>query len=274
MESHTVTLGRTPYHYIEWSNPGKPKMVLLHGMKVEAHCWQEVSDVLKADFHIYALDLKGHGKTAHGTVHDPDYTPAQISSELKEFYDNVIQEPFHIAGYSLGGQYAMNYAALYPGTLKSLILLDTAPEISLLGVFFLMVLGGSRNRVFPSKAEFIAKYEKHGMEKIGRYMAEYTLKARSDGKYEYRFDEQNLAPKTSREYRARVKELWEDMRTIQVPTIFLVAEKSQIVSSRILRKMKQAMPKIEITTVPKVGHEMVFSAPQFIAGTLRQRLAD
>ncbi len=265
MESKTVQLERTQYHYLEWANPGKPKILLIHGLKVESHCWEQTVAFLKDSFHIYAIDLKGHGKTQDGASYDPDYTLDQITNELHEFYKLVIQENFSIAGYSLGGQFAMHYAAQHGSNLNSLVLLDTAPDISALGVFFLLVLGAGKNREYNSRQEIIDGFTKHGHAEIGKYMAEYTAKDTEDGRVCYRFDVANISPATSKEYKARAAQLWKDLAAVNGKVVFLKAQKSQIVSRGIAKRMRRLQPDMISCVIPKVGHEMVFTAPEAVA---------
>lgn len=269
MQSKTIQLDQTSYHYLEWENPGKPKILLLHGLKVESHCWVEVADGLKAHFHLFALDLKGHGLSGRGKTHHPDYTLDQISREIKEFYQKVLQEAFYIAGYSLGGQFVMNYAARYPETLKGAMLLDTAPDVSLKGVIYLLLLGLGKNKIYESPEALKTLYAKKGFEKIGNYLADYTLQARPDGRCEYRFDVAHIAPSTASGYRQRVAALWERLSQIKVPTLLIKAEKSQIISQRIVKKMKAALPALKIEVLHGEGHEMVFTAPEKVAGMLK-----
>jgi len=70
MDSKTIQLGNSHYAYYEIANPGKPKMLMLHGMMVESHCFEKLAEHLKAHYHLFLLDLKGHGKSDNGKSYD------------------------------------------------------------------------------------------------------------------------------------------------------------------------------------------------------------
>lgn len=271
MVSKKIKLDRTLYHYLEWENPGRPKLLLLHGLKVECHCWTDMVDFLKNDFHIYAIDLKGHGESQKGEAHFPDYTLKQLNEEMKEFHDKVIKSPFTIAGYSLGGQYAISYASCYPETLKGIVMIDSAPQVSLKGIFFLTVLGLAKNKAYATKEELQIAYAKKGLPHIGKYMADYTLKQRPDGKYDYKFDDKNIAPATMKGNLARTKDLWNSLSKIKVKTLLLKGAKSQIISNGIVKRMKGKLPSLKVDVIPKVGHDILFTAPGLVAEKIKDQ---
>src|SRR5688500_6092326 len=49
---------------VELRNPGRPPVVLLHGIGSRGESWRPVIDPLAARFHLYQLDLRGHGASA------------------------------------------------------------------------------------------------------------------------------------------------------------------------------------------------------------------
>ena len=63
----TVHANGLNFHYLEWGNPGKPDILMLHGVSQQAHSWDFVSLALSDRYHIMALDQRGHG--------DSDWAP-------------------------------------------------------------------------------------------------------------------------------------------------------------------------------------------------------
>ena len=91
---------------------GRP-VVLLHGLAEDHRSWDEVAAHL-VGFDVYALDLRGHGRTTagHGTG-----TLTQLSEDLSAFLA-ALTGPAAVVGYSLGGTVGLR-AATVPGTLIS-----------------------------------------------------------------------------------------------------------------------------------------------------------
>lgn len=91
-------------------------LVLLHGWGVHAGVWGEV---------IARMDL-GH------TVIAPDY-PAEdgVDRSMNEVIDRLaamVPEQCVVAGWSLGGQLALQWAQRYPRRIRKLILISTTPR--------------------------------------------------------------------------------------------------------------------------------------------------
>ena len=68
---NTVQANGMNFHYLEWGQPGNPLIVMLHGGSQQAHSWDFVSLPLSEDFHIIALDQRGHG--------DSDWPPTRTT---------------------------------------------------------------------------------------------------------------------------------------------------------------------------------------------------
>src|SRR4051795_10414953 len=72
-------------HYAELDTPGKP-LVLVHGVGMDWRVWQAISRRLAADFHLYLVDLRGHGesdKPARG------YSLPHYAADLEDLLDQL-----------------------------------------------------------------------------------------------------------------------------------------------------------------------------------------
>src|SRR5919202_949038 len=49
--------------YLEWGESGSDPMVLIHGFSSTAEAWAHVGEVLGAEYHVIAPDLRGHGES-------------------------------------------------------------------------------------------------------------------------------------------------------------------------------------------------------------------
>jgi len=110
-------------HYRD-EGDGDEVLVLLHGTGGSLHTWDEWVDVLRHDLRVIRLDLPGFGLT--GPAPGDDYTIQAYVGYLDAFADALGLETFHLAGNSLGGQIAWNYAAHHPDRVNRLVLIDSA----------------------------------------------------------------------------------------------------------------------------------------------------
>ena len=105
------------HFYIE-KGQGEP-LILLHGNGENCDYFAGQIDVFAQQYHVYALDTRGHGKTPRG---DAPFTIRQFADDLLAFMDAHDIDKAHILGFSDGGNIAMIFAMKYPDRVLRLIL--------------------------------------------------------------------------------------------------------------------------------------------------------
>jgi pimeloyl-ACP methyl ester carboxylesterase len=65
--SHYYYSHRLKLHFWDWGNEGKPALILVHGGLDHARNWDWVARALREHFHVYAIDLRGHGNSQWAT---------------------------------------------------------------------------------------------------------------------------------------------------------------------------------------------------------------
>jgi pimeloyl-ACP methyl ester carboxylesterase len=115
-----------------------PTIVLLHGSGSSLHCFDQVVATLASSCDVVRLDLPGFGLT--GPRPDRDYRIESYVSFLEHFVSALMIGRFSIAGNSLGGNIAWNFALDYPERVQRLILMNATgyPEKSLPAAMRLM----------------------------------------------------------------------------------------------------------------------------------------
>jgi len=106
---HTFHTGTVELNYAEGEASGPP-IVLLHGGSLR---WQSVMLLIRdlaARWHVYAPDLRGHGRSGRvpGRYRLQDY-----ASDVALFLEQVVNAPAILVGHSLGGHVAILVAALH-----------------------------------------------------------------------------------------------------------------------------------------------------------------
>lgn len=101
-----------------------PALLLLHGTGSSLHTWDGWIEPLAHDFRLLRLDLPGFGLTGP----DPrgEYTIGHYVDFVDAFAGALSLERFHLAGNSLGGRIAWNYALAHPDRVARLVLIDAA----------------------------------------------------------------------------------------------------------------------------------------------------
>ena len=111
--------GVIPINYAEGPENG-PAVVLLHGGSAT---WQDeggLIEALSSHWHVYAPDLRGHGKSGRVPW---GYSVREYAADIGAFLQQV-SGPAALYGHSLGGVVAVMTASLYPREVRALLVGD------------------------------------------------------------------------------------------------------------------------------------------------------
>lgn len=111
-------------HVRDEGNKAGPALVLVHGSNSSLQTWEPWVKLLGGQYRIISLDLPGHGLT--GAVPNGDYSRDGMVAFVHEITQKLGLTRYAIAGNSMGGGVAAEYAELYPNELTGLILVDAA----------------------------------------------------------------------------------------------------------------------------------------------------
>jgi len=108
---------------------GDEAALLIHGFGGDLNNWLFNQDALAEELSVYALDLRGHGRSSKqvgsGSLHE-------FVEDVLGFLDTLGLQKVHLVGHSMGGAIAIQFALAYPGRTSSLVLIASAglgPEI-------------------------------------------------------------------------------------------------------------------------------------------------
>ena len=97
---------------------------LIHGTSVSLHTWEGWIAELSSSRRCVSVDLPGFGLTGPDPI--SDYSIPQYTRFVKAVFDHLDIHHAAVAGNSLGGQIAWNFALAYPAMVSKLILVDAA----------------------------------------------------------------------------------------------------------------------------------------------------
>lgn len=99
-------------------------IVLIHGTGASLHTWDDWTLKLKENYQVIRMDLPAFGLT--GPNKSGDYSIKQYTQFLEEFVVKMKLDSIFLAGNSLGGNIAWNYASKNPEKVQKLILVDAS----------------------------------------------------------------------------------------------------------------------------------------------------
>ena len=116
--------GGLTMHLRDEGNPSGPVLVLLHGSNASLHTWDPWVERLGAKYRIIRIDQIGHGLT--GPNPTGQYDGAAFVGTLDALLGKLGVNRFALAGNSMGGYVAWEYALAHPDKLTHLVLVDAA----------------------------------------------------------------------------------------------------------------------------------------------------
>ena len=251
--------------YLEWGNANAEPIVLVHGFSSTASAWTRVGDVLAAEYHVVAPDLRGHGQSEW----DPRerYSDDQFAADVRTLVQHLGLPPFTLVGHSMGGAVAFTYAATYPEDVTRLVIEDSAP-----------LAPGQMLR--EQRTSFASRSEvEQAVRTAQPTMPEAAVQGRVDVYYQPR-------PDGTWTFRADVAGVrhgrgphdadtsWANVRRVQAPTLVIRAgAEPPLVSQETAERLTRENPRIQVVTVPGAGHNIHFAHFDEFMPHLRQVLA-
>lgn len=267
-DSRFLSLGGMEVHYRDVGprNDSFP-LVLMHGTASSLHTWDSIVKRFP-DKRCISLDLPGFGLT--GPQPDRRYDVNSYCHFLFAFLKQLKADSPIVAGNSLGGFIAWNYAASHP-EVKALILLDPAgfpigSSNSNLGfrIARIPVLNQLLKYITPKSIVKKSAEQSYGNKQlvndalVNRY---YSLTLRQGNR-------QALIDRLSKEADADTTLL----DRIHIPTLIIWGELDKVVPFSHLDNFKRHLPHASIATYQGVGHVPMEEAPDSVALTLRKWL--
>ena len=120
VQDKSIALNGLRFHYRDWGNDGAQTLLLLHGLSSHARTWDGFATAMQDDFHILALDQRGHGETEWAD----DYYADRMVEDVHAFVGALGLERIALLGLSMGGRNAYMYAALHPQVVERLVIVD------------------------------------------------------------------------------------------------------------------------------------------------------
>jgi pimeloyl-ACP methyl ester carboxylesterase len=118
----TVEFEGCPIHYLQWGDPAKPGLVLVHGGAAHANWWSFIAPKLTHDYFVVAPDLSGHGDSGRRQSYDIQTWAAELLAVTEAA--GMISPPI-VVGHSMGGFVATVAAACWGDRLDGAVIVDS-----------------------------------------------------------------------------------------------------------------------------------------------------
>jgi pimeloyl-ACP methyl ester carboxylesterase len=117
--------GEVVLNYAEGPDNGPP-MLLIHGFPRWWKDFKPIIPEISKSNHIFAIDLRGHGKSGRAN----SYKFSDYKRDIIQFLENKVKQPAILFGHSMGGWISLMIASTHPGLVRAIILGDSPLNIS------------------------------------------------------------------------------------------------------------------------------------------------
>lgn len=258
-------LSLTGLHWPATNSNSGPPVLMIHGWLDNAMSFARLAPVIAGGRDVYAVDLAGHGKSGHRPPGQgyalTDYI-ADLAELVETYCMSAEMEGPDLVGHSLGGIVALFYAAAFSEKVRRLVMIDSlgpltrqpSEVIPQLRKAIRKRLAGSGKPLVYKTVEQAARAREGGTIPLS-HKAAMVLTPRNltevAGGYGWSTDAQLRHPTMMMMDEAQVMGCLEQVRT---PTRFIRAEKGLLASRPELNLRAEAIPGLDIESVPGGHH--------------------
>ncbi|RZU38131.1 triacylglycerol lipase [Fluviicoccus keumensis] len=264
LQTRTVMVDGINAAYSEGGPANGPKVLLIHGFSGSRDNWNRVAHQLTRKYHVYALDLPGHGDTAA-----PDTFDFQLANQMeftRKFVTTLgIEKNLHVAGHSMGGAIAALYAAMYFLEVRSLLLVDSAGVYANNGKSLMSDPKQLTNLLVRKPGDLkvlLTKYAMYDPPLIPEEVLEAQEKVQMD---HIKWHEKLMATllEQMKWYTPDTFQL--AVRSIEAPTLVVWGDKDAIIDVAAADELKKNLKRSESLILPNIGHTPILEADQIVS---------
>jgi pimeloyl-ACP methyl ester carboxylesterase len=253
--SRNVVVSGLRFHLLEWGEPSRPPILMLHGGGESAHSWDLVALALSDRYHVIALDQRGHGDTEW--PRDGNFSMHAMAEDIQQILTVLGLEQPTLVGHSMGGRAMIAYLLSVPGGASRAIIVDISPEVPqhaaergwnyLRGTY-----------EFSSLDEYVERVMQHDPFRSRSYVewtARYALMLQNDGKLVRKHDPRRMLEEathlvTPEEFSIRA------VHRITCPVLVVRGEHSRVLPADTAEHLASLLPNGSLVTVPACGHNV------------------
>ncbi len=240
-----------------------PPMLLVHGLGENGvRDWYPVFESLARERAVAAVDLPGFGRSRRANLH---YTPEGYARFVAHVIGSRLGGQVDLVGHSMGASIALATAALAPGAVRRLVLIDAAGILSREALVSEYASGQGEEE--PTLAAelfqdlFITKLSRLAPEPATLLESE-RLRSRWLSGDPVRISALSLLETNFDPFLARVV----------APTLLLWGESDGVAPLRVCRILAQRLPAVEPRLLPSVGHNPIAERPAAVAEAITEFL--
>ena len=255
-------------HYTEWGagNPGT--VIAWHGLARTGRDMDEIAAHLSARYRVICPDTIGRGLSEWSPAPEKEYCLAFYGRTAVSLMDQLGVREAHWLGTSMGGALGIRLAAgALKGRIRRLVLNDIGPKLGEAAVERIRTYAGAPSRfdrIGDLEKYFRTVYSPFGWlsDEQWRRLTETSTRRTDDGKVTPHYDPKMVLQFT---HHPDDYDQWEAWDAIDVPTLCLRGETSDLLLPEVAEAMRSRGPRAVVVTIPGCGHAPALNVPDQLA---------
>lgn len=262
-------------HVTEWGDPGKPALVMWHGLGRTGRDFDEAAEALCDAYFVICPDTIGRGLSSWARRPEIDYSYKVFGDTALAMLAHYGVDRMRWVGTSMGGLIGVTLAAdRLRGRISHLVINDIGPDIPVAGTDRIASYVGNPP-VYDTVAELEQWLRKNyapfgpNTDAFWRRMADTSSRRTDDGRVTVHYDPAIVTQFTH--HKADL-DVWDSYDAIEAPTLLLRGESSDVLSPAVAKQMTDRGPRARLVEFAGVGHAPTLATDAEIA-LLRDFLA-
>jgi len=244
-------------HLLDYGGEGKRPLLCLHGGGAHAHWFDFVASAFTPDFHVLALDQRGHGDSAW--AEPPEYGYDAFVADLQQIVEKVGGRDTVLMGHSMGGMISLLYTSQYPEGLSGLIVIDSTLQILSTHHAEMKERGLKGGKAYATPEDYAVDFRLRPEKTMARpemlrYMALHSPRRYEDGLWRHKIDRRIMGGRTAVDGVPH----WSRVR---VPALLVKAGLSKRLTPAIIAGIQTNCPHVELVEVPDSEHHVTLDNP-------------
>lgn len=255
-------------HYVEWGAGHRETVIAWHGLARTGRDMDDIAAHLAQRYRVICPDTIGRGLSQWSPDPRREYSLAFYGRLAVSLADQLGLDHFHWLGTSMGGAIGIHLAAgALKGRIRRLVLNDIGPKLGESAVERIRSYAGKPpqfERVSELERYFRTVYQPYGWlsQEQWRRLAETSTRRTAEGKVTPHYDP-NMVMQFL--HHPRDYDQWDAYDSIDVPTLCLRGETSDLLLAATADEMRKRGPRAVVVTIAGCGHAPALNVPEQFA---------
>lgn len=268
MKSRYRTCEGREIHFTEWGEGHAQAVIAWHGLARTGRDMDDIAAHLATRYRVVCPDTIGRGLSQWSPAPEREYCLEFYGRIAVSLLDALQVESCHWIGTSMGGALGIRLAAgPLRGRIRRLVLNDIGPELAAAAVERIRAYAGNPpafERMSELEQYFRTVYRPFGQlsDAQWRRLAETSARRTADGRVTPHYDPKMVL---QFEHHPADYDQWEAYDAIDVPTLCLRGESSDLLLPETAEAMRRRGPRATVVTIPGCGHAPALNVPEQFA---------